>query len=683
MRVRFLQPKPVDESFAKQPTTPPHARIISTAISLAFFLIPVRAMTVGFDWYAFAEPFEQLPGAIMTAVYDVFVLTLLAGASCAVLWRWHDRPRVVRGVCIGFPIMAVLMLLAGMINVEVVRMLGGPFNYRWLYYSDLFSTADGSHAMFASLRMGSVLLGTGMCAGMLVLAFALRKFWPLLSAYVAPRTQYAAALPLLGFYLFFSHWFLATQKWDANKLSNPVTAFLASLVTSYDAPALMTMRTSISPDDVKAAVDRPKDAPRTDTTVIRPTDAKVKNVLVFVMESVAAEYLETYGGKYPVTPTLNKYRDRSVIFKDVYAHAPATNMSLVSILCSAYPWVSYQTLTQEHPDVPLDSLSKHLKARSNYRTSFFASGDLVYQGAGKFLSHRSFDLVQDYHDRLQNAGQASFTSRWKFLNGTDDLATADSLIAWLNSGDANQPFFAMMWTLSTHYPYYFADKLIDFKTGEESQNRYLNALKHGDEALGRILAALEARGQLDSTLVVVVGDHGEAFGRHNQWGHGTQLYEENLKVPFVLINPKLFRGETRTVIGGLVDLAPTVLDVLGESKVPGSWQGRSLFDPARSNRVYFCAPWSDFLFGYRDGEKKLVYNATKNVFELFNLKNDPLETKNLAGAGEQSSFIKTGQEYMAAWVQYQNKFYDRAFRAPPETTAPQSEPPQAVLESGQ
>jgi hypothetical protein len=178
-----------------------------------------------------------------------------------------------------------------------------------------------------------------------------------------------------------------------------------------------------------------------------------------------------------------------------------------------------------------------------------------------------------------------------------------------------------------------------------------------------LLRALEASGQLDSTLVVVIGDHGEAFGRHNQWGHGTRIYEENLKVPCILINPKLFHGEERVVVGGLVDIAPTILDVIGQTKMPDNWQGRSLFAEGRSNRVYFCAPWSDFLFGYRDGGKKLIYNATKNTFEVFDLTKDPQEAMNLAST--ESAFIRAGREYMAAWVQYQAKFYERAFRRPP------------------
>ena len=92
----------------------------------------------------------------------------------------------------------------------------------------------------------------------------------------------------------------------------------------------------------------------------------------------------------------------------------------------------------------------------------------------------------------------------------------------------------------------------------------------------------------------------------------------------------------------------------GHTQMPANWQGRSLFADGRHNRVYFCAPWSDFLFGYRDGNKKLIYNATKNTFEVYDLSADPQETNDLAAS--ESAFIRVGRQHMAAWVQYQAKY---------------------------
>src|SRR4051812_30600488 len=130
MKVRFLQPKPIEPTLALTARSNDlRARIITAAISLALFLIPVRAMTIGYDWSALTDPFDQVPGVLIGAGYDVFVVTVMTAAALVAIWRWRDREKLCRWIVIGFSALTVAMLLAGMINVEVVRMLGGPFNY--------------------------------------------------------------------------------------------------------------------------------------------------------------------------------------------------------------------------------------------------------------------------------------------------------------------------------------------------------------------------------------------------------------------------------------------------------------------------------------------------------------------------------------------------------------------------
>jgi len=194
---------------------------------------------------------------------------------------------------------------------------------------------------------------------------------------------------------------------------------------------------------------------------------------------------------------------------------------------------------------------------------------------------------------------------------------------------------------------------INFGAAEEF-NRYLNSLHQTDRLLGQILRWLDSQAVLDSTLVVVVGDHGEAFGQHGQWIHASHLYEENIRVPLLLINRGRFHGQQYDTIGGLVDVVPTIMDVLDLPLVDG-WQGRSLFDDNRSPRTYFFAPYSRFLFGLREGSLKLIVDAAANKSEIYDLKADPAERTNLAAAHPE--FGRTGEQRIAAWVQYQNRMY--------------------------
>jgi arylsulfatase A-like enzyme len=185
-------------------------------------------------------------------------------------------------------------------------------------------------------------------------------------------------------------------------------------------------------------------------------------------------------------------------------------------------------------------------------------------------------------------------------------------------------------------------------------NRYLSALRETDRALGQLLAALARQQVLDSTLVVVVGDHGEAFGQHGHYVHGVDLYEEEVHVPLMLINRRLFHGETDSTLGGLLDVAPTILDLLGRAP-PASWQGRSLFDGDRTGRVYLFTSRSKVLFGYREGSRKLIYDAGANTTELYDLEADPGESVNVAGRSPGVALL--GQQRLAAWVQFQRRFF--------------------------
>ncbi len=633
--------------------------IFYLAIALALCLLPIRASVIGYGLYSLQNPLRELPGATISGVYDILFVAVTALpflVAAGFLRRRVWAQRVTVGI---YAVFATMVLLAGLANVPVVAMLGGPFNYRWLYYADFLTSPDAHDAMLSQLPPRAYLTAAWFCLAMFSIGYALSWAAHWSRRIIAPRTSLAVLFGGAFVYAIFAHWFLVTQRWDPNKLHNPIYAFAASLLEASESPALFTMPVQYDPATFKPAALR-ADASRLPTG--RAGDAKIHNVLLFVLESVPAEYLEVYGGKYPgVTPTLSKYRDRSMIVRDVYAHAPGTNVSLVSILCSTYPWISYLTLTQEHPALAVDSLSSTLKSHG-YRTGFFASGDLQYQGAGRFLSHRDFDKVEEFRDRTTGEADPHFSSKqWSYLNGNDDITTANSLVRWMSEGELGsdgRPFFAMMWTLATHYPYYHKGPPTDFAPQDELLNRYLNALRDGDAALGVILKSLEDSGLLDSTLVVVVGDHGQAFGRHNQWGHGSNIYEENLRVPMVLINPQLFKGEELRAVAGLVDVAPTVLDLLNH-ELPGTFQGRSVFAKDRRNEVYFVAPWSDSLFGCRIGNMKLIFNSTRNMFEVYDLAADPMEERNIAAA--QKEFILKAQDQLAAWVQYQAGFYREAF----------------------
>ncbi len=236
----------------------------------------------------------------------------------------------------------------------------------------------------------------------------------------------------------------------------------------------------------------------------------------------------------------------------------------------------------------------------------------------------------------------------------------DSMLNWIDRKD-DQPFFAVGWTTQTHHPYQMApgqteERFCDGKLPLEAPglNQYLNCMAEDDRQIGRLIDGLKARGLADDTLLVITGDHGEAFGwPHDTVGHGFALYQECLNVPCLFWNPRAFpTGQRLHTVGGHIDLNPTVLDLLGVP-APDSWQGRSLLDSERPPRVYFFAANRDYLLGVREGNFKYIYNVNIGVDELFDLSTDPLEQLDLAS--QQPDRCLKLRNRVSAWLDYEQQ----------------------------
>lgn len=614
---------------------------------MCLFLALFRAPILGYGWQAVTAPDPRVLKVFLGAYYDflfagVFTLLFL---GLAAVFRNRVIPR--RAVHVAFFIFALFVVLLGLANVKFVQVLGGPLNVRWLYYSGFLNGGNAALSSWVAISPALLLIGLVVAGGFFGLSLLFSRF----SRRLSVRTQgYVAALACLLYFPVASWYLSSRQPWEPLKLENPTYSLLASAILE-ETPELFTMEARLPPDDVRRLDERT--TPATGTATGSEMGAHLQNVLLVVMESLPAEYVELYGGTYPVTPVLEAYREQSLLFDSIYAPVPASAKALIALLHATYPWISYLTIVNEYPHAGLVSLSGELKQRG-MRTAYFSSADERYLGVETYLRNHQFDRVDDY--RSIPCDHAPGAAAKGDPDVGHDGCTSEAVIQWITR-EPEHPFFAVMWTGMTHYPYFAPGEEVDYGKAHmgsawtaEHLNRYLNALHYGDQMLGRMLRMLEERGLAESTLVVVVGDHGEAFGRHGQYGHGSSIYEENVHVPLILINGRLFKGERNPTIGGLIDVAPTILDLL-DMPIPGSWQGRSLFGPDRSPRTYFFSTWKEHSFGYREGHLKYIYNASRNTFELYDLSRDPLEQENLADEQLDREIVL---ERLASWVQYQN-----------------------------
>ena len=558
-----------------------------------------------------------------------------------VIMSKHDRSKkIIYNVAL---FLGYFSTIVAFTNILTVRYLGKPFNYEWLYYSDFLGSDDAKKVFEQnlSIKIFLSLIAIGLSA--LILSNAFRNIWFILKSYKVLR-NFIFSLFLLGSLGLMIFAFTSNRDIDRGKSDNAILAMLFSMLNSGNNASFFSKEI---PNDLKLFV--PKESQELKNPLENLGKQAIKNVICIVLESSGAEYFDSYGGKFQLNSNLNKYSNQALIFDNAYAHAPATNKSLVSLLGSIYPYVSYKSLTQEAPNFNHPTLSSVLKEKG-YKTSFFSSANLNFQNSYEFLKHRGFDVIEDLN--TINCENEFKQDVYEDGNGLDDMCLSERLKSWLDE-EGSDNFLSILWTVQAHYPYFLSQDEEDFGVNNINFNRYLNVIKHNDAMIGNVMEILKEK-QLDSsTLVIIMGDHGEAFGQHNQYGHGSGIYEENLRIPLYFINPIVFNGERRKDIASMKDIATTALSVL-EIDVPKVWQGIDLINTYH-NEAFFFAPWSDHLFGYRKDNMKYIFNESLNKVEVYDLHNDPKESINLYNAKMEED-VEYAKLRIASWIQYQDIF---------------------------
>jgi len=635
-------------------SSPSRDRILAIGLALLLVLGIFRAQLVGMYGGALHGGGRLLLACFYDLLY-VAALTVLFLALDAWAGARAKGSRAAARLWLG---VATFSVLAALLNCEVVPIFGRPFTYQWLYYSDFLQGQDARNAIrwFLSFRLAALWIATlvGFFVAVWMFQAALRRV-------SRPGRRWAAAALAAYVLAAGAYFFWGGSGWNRARIENPVVAFASSAIRAPRISSFLEASTPVGPEDFA-----PPPRSAASRAALGSGAPTLRNVILVVLETSPADQFGLFGGPAEVTPELTRAAAHAAIFDNIYAHCPATESSIVSLLLSLYPWLSYRSVTREYPALASPSLSSELADR-HYRTAFFNSSDLRYAGIGNFLSHRRFESIRGYRDiHCGGPELADHNKPWEtYLDGVDDACTMHALLDWIRE-PSDRPFFGMYWTMMTHLPYFPPQPGRVLDATNEARNRYLNALRHDDETVGRLLRTLEETGLATSTLVVVVGDHGESFGTHGHHSHGSKIYDEDVHVPLLLIQPGRFHGERNATVGGLIDVAPTILDLLG-LPAPPVWQGRSLFRTDRTERTYFFAPHSSYYLGFREGNLYYIDNVWQNRFEVYDMAKDPAQLHDLArGIPAQ---VRLAEQRLTAWVQYQDRLYRSLFAAPPNPEA--------------
>ncbi len=634
-----------------------HRRLYWTASWLAIVLVAVKAFYLGTSaGLTFAAVRDYVNDLTAVSFVDVLYAAVLWIIGTGMLLLAGNRPRVRFTISALMDAAAALSCLYALASVFFFNVFGGFLTY------PLFALVGDVHMLRSSVE-AQVSMSTLVALAVLPLVYlalvAATVRWVPVPAPMRWRTRLVAPAVLLvwviaGQLAFAREW---TTRRDRQVAANAEWVFAASWWQTVAGDGAIRMAGSFRAEDLadfeplRAAVR----GPLSKAGGVRLIAARrPPNVILIVLESVAARWAGLNHGPYDSTPQLAAESARGIVFDNFYAHIGRSSNSLGSILLSAFPKLDFNDLTQEYPRLPGTSLASVFHDRG-YRTAFVTPSDLDWADWRTFLAGRGFGDVIDHHQ----LPCTTLLSSW----GMEDRCAVDELIQFIEK-DPARPFFLMAWSQQTHHPYEPTPGVpqIEFVRQDATDaydfNHYLNVLHETDRHIGRLFETIRRTGLQDDTLIVVTGDHGQAFGDpHDGYMQGRSVYEEDVNVPLLLWYPRQYKKALRSAtIGSHIDLAPTITSLAGLPAAP-DWQGRSLFDANRVPRAYFYVAEDHFMLGLREENWKYTFDLREGTEELYDLTTDSTEQHNLAA--EQPERCARLRQRLSAWTDANRRQYDK------------------------
>ncbi len=225
--------------------------------------------------------------------------------------------------------------------------------------------------------------------------------------------------------------------------------------------------------------------------------------------------------------------------------------------------------------------------------------------------------------------------------------------------NAKPPFFGTYYFYSTHFPYYDNGPKYQLKTDTTSAlNRYLNALNMADHLIEELFQELKSMGELEKTIVVILGDHGEGFGKTPQQRlHNHHHSNEVQQTPMVIWQPHLFLSQKIETATSHVDVAPTILNAIKPHFDLQLFQGEAIQRSKNQNRKYiFVINSDDKLTTISQQNQKMIMNFTTDFCGFYNLKTDPKEEK-IQECAQGSEQFKAMLSYRKYQIQLLNNLH--------------------------
>lgn len=353
------------------------------------------------------------------------------------------------------------------------------------------------------------------------------------------------------------------------------------------------------------------------------------NVVLIFMESMSYNFLNRQEEGLAVTPFLDSLRQQSLFFDNFYSGGIHTNIGVASTMTSYLPFLDKMMMPRKPRK--FDSMAEALKEKG-YNYSFFIPHYDTYDNMNIFLESNGVDTLYSQSDYDTDALVNAF--------GVSDRYLFDYALNKLNN-NTNQPFFASILTVGNHPPFIIPEEYNIFKKDIYS------AAYYADQNLKYFLTEAEKQPWADSTLFVLLADHGKIIDRDSY-----DVPRSLNHIPLFIYNPQGLAPQMDYKVGSQIDLIPTLMDLIGIDYYSDAY-GKSLMQNECTEYVAYCTAnhlavaSKEYLFTYE------VLSGNEKLYLL----SDP-EQKNIIA--DHQALAQEMKEFGVARLIYSNNHYFEA-----------------------
>jgi len=374
----------------------------------------------------------------------------------------------------------------------------------------------------------------------------------------------------------------------------------------------------------------------------RASDHHRYNIVWLVSESLRADMLDP-----DIMPHTYAFSEKALRFEQHYSGGNGTRMAIFGMFYGLYGNYWFNFLHENRGPVLIDLLLE-----DNYQMDMFTSARFVYPEFDKTIFAR---LPQScLHDETEDTPG---------LGWQRDRENVGRLVDFIENRDPEKPFMTFMFFESPHARYYFPPEnaiarpyLEEFSYATANIerdiklifNRYINSCNHLDSQIRRILQYLEQKDLLESTIVLITGDHGEEFMEKGRWGHNSDFSEEQTHTPLIIWIPGVEPHQIHRMTSHL-DIPATILSALGITSPPEDY---SLGFDLRGDAVREFTVLSGWdTLAYVDNEYKAVF-----PIKFFNVARQQVTTNDDTPVPDASAFYQSRKDRLVQVMRDMNRF---------------------------